>query len=108
MRYEVLIADKAERDLESIHEYIVATDSREHADRVLDDLLNVVEKLERLPDRGTYPRELVALGYRQYRQILFKPWRLIYRVAGNRVYVHLIADGRRDMRTLLAQRLLGA
>jgi plasmid stabilization system protein ParE len=27
---------------------------------------------------------------------------------GKRVYVYLIADGRRDMQTMLAQRLLGA
>jgi toxin ParE1/3/4 len=32
---------------------------------------------------------------------------VIYRVFGDRVFIHLIADGRRDMQTLLARRLLG-
>jgi toxin ParE1/3/4 len=43
-----------------------------------------------------------------YRQISFKPYRIIYRIADRHVIVYLIADGRRDMRTLLARRLLGA
>jgi toxin ParE1/3/4 len=39
---------------------------------------------------------------------VFKPWRVVYRVIGDRVVVYLIVDGRRDMQTVLARRLLGA
>lgn len=108
MHYEVLLADKAERDLETIRDYIAETDSSASADRVLDVLLEVVTTLERFPERGSHPRELLALGHVEYRQIVRKPWRFFYRAAGKRVYIVLIADGRRDMRSLLAQRLLGA
>jgi len=41
-------------------------------------------------------------------QLSYKPYRIIYRVVANRVYIYLIADGRRDFQTLLAQRLLRA
>ncbi len=58
------------------------------------------------PQRGTYPGELLDLGIREYREIFFKPYRIIYRVMRNNVYVLLIADGRRDMQTLLQRRLL--
>ena len=58
--------------------------------------------------RSAHPRELLALGIREYRQTFFKPYRVIYRASGRRVYVYLIADGRRDMQTLLARRLFGA
>lgn len=108
MRYQVLLTDRAERDLESIRDYIAESGSPANADRVLDAVLDVVETLERFPERGSHPRELLALGYEEYRQIIHKPWRIFYRIIGNRVYIALIADGRRDMRTLLAQRLLGA
>ncbi|HDR16533.1 MAG TPA: hypothetical protein ENN79_13840, partial [Desulfobacteraceae bacterium] len=54
----------------------------------------------------TYPKELLALGIREYREIFFKPYRIIYRVMDKNVYVLLIADGRRDMQTLLQRRLL--
>ena len=34
--------------------------------------------------------------------------RHIYRVTGKQVFIYLIADGRRDMQSLLTGRLLGA
>jgi toxin ParE1/3/4 len=108
MRYEVLLTASAERDLASICAYISATDSPASADRILDLLLGMVETLEQFPERGSHPREALALGYREYRQIVHKPWRICYSAVQRRVYIALIADGRRDMRTLLSQRLLGA
>ena len=41
----------------------------------------------------------------KYREIFFKPYRIIYRVMEDNVYVLVIADGRRDMQTLLQRRL---
>jgi toxin ParE1/3/4 len=105
-RDQVLLTRDAERDLESIHDYIAEFDSVANANHVLDRLTQVVESLSRMPERGSYPRELVALGIKAYRQVFFKPYRLIYFVTDDRVIVHLIADGRRDMQSLLARRLL--
>jgi len=106
MTYKVLLTAGAERDLESLHDYIVHHDSQAAADRVLDRLLKVADDLVVFPERGSHPRELLALGIRDYRQVFFKPYRLIYRIIRTEVVVYLIADGRRDMQTLLAQRLL--
>jgi toxin ParE1/3/4 len=69
--------------------------------------MDVVENLSRLPERGSYPKELVSLGIKEYRQTFFKPYRVIYRVADNKVIIYLIVDGRRDMQAVLARRLLG-
>lgn len=107
MRYEARLTPDAERDLEAIHGYIVEADSTAAANRVLDRLMAAVATLETHPQRGSRPRELTALGFDSYRQTVLKPWRVIYRVIGQQVFIYLIADGRRDMRTLLAQRLLG-
>ena len=46
------------------------------------------------------------LGIREYREIFFKPYRMIYRIADGTIYVLLFADGRRDMQALLQRRLL--
>src|SRR4030095_11853482 len=54
------------------------------------------------------PKELIALGIKEYRQTSFKPCRVIYRVTGSQVVIYLIADGRRDMLSVLARTLLGA
>jgi toxin ParE1/3/4 len=106
--FEVLLAEGAEQDLEAIHDYICEFDCIASADDVLDQLMKVVESLSRFPERGSYPKELVSLGIKEYRQTSFKPYRVIYRVLDKRVVIYLIADGRRDMQSLLARRLLGA
>jgi toxin ParE1/3/4 len=107
-RYTVLLTQGAEQDLESIHDYIAEFDCVANANHVLDQLMEVVEELTQFPERGSYPKELVALGIKGYRQTAFKPYRVIYRVAGNQVVIYLIVDGRRDMPSVLARRLLGA
>ena len=105
-RYEVLLTAGAERDLEAIYDYIAEFDSAARADHVLERLLRVAQSLSMFPQRGAHPRELLALGIREYRQIPFKPYRVIYRVIGPQVVFYVIADGRRNMQSLLARRLL--
>jgi toxin ParE1/3/4 len=107
-RYEVALPQGAEQDLESIHDYMAEFDSVANANHVLDRLMEVVEGLAQFPERGSYPKELVALGIKEYRQTAFRPYRVIYRAMGSRVVIYLIVDGRRDMQSVLARRLLGA
>jgi toxin ParE1/3/4 len=106
-RYEVLLTEDAQRDIEDIHRFVAETDSPAQADRVLDRLVELAESLSVFPERGAFPRELEPLGMRDFRQVFFKPYRVIYRTCDRRVYIYLIADGRRDMQPLLARRLLG-
>lgn len=106
--YEVLLTRGAEQDLEAIYDRIAASDSVASANHVLDQLMETVASLSQFPERGSHPKELLALGIREYRQTSFKPYRVIYRVFGKQVIIYLIADGRRDMQSLLARRLLGA
>ena len=108
MSYEVLLTAGAEQDLEHIYDYIAESDSPAKADYVLTRLLEAADRLAAFPLRGAHPRELQALGIREYRQTFFKPYRLIYRVIGRQVFVYVVADGRRDMQSLLQRRLLGA
>ena len=107
-KFEVLLTQGAEQDLEAIHDYISEFDCVANANHVLDQLMRVAESLSRFPERGGYPKELVALGIKEYRQKFFKPYRVIYRIAGSQVVIYLIADGRRDMQSVLTKRLLGA
>lgn len=102
----MLLTEDAERDLDEIHGYIFDHDSLEAADYALDRIVVTLESLSELPRRGNHPDELLALGIREYREVFFKPYRMIYRVIGSQVFVYLIADGRRDMQSLLQRRLL--
>lgn len=106
-KFQVMLTEGAEQDLESIYDYIAEYDCVENANHVLDQLMEVVDSLSRFPERGAYPNELVSLGIKEYRQLLFKPYRVIYRTLGDQVIVYLIADSRRDMQSILSRRLLG-
>jgi toxin ParE1/3/4 len=108
MRFAVLLTNDAARDLDEIYTFIVGHDSSQKADFVLAQIEKVFSRLSEFPERGAYPKELLALGIREYREIFFKPYRIIYRVMNNIVYVLLIVDGRRDMQSLLQRRLLNA
>ena len=107
-KFQVLLTEGAEQDLEAIHDYISEFDCVANANHVLDELTRVVESLSEFPERGSYPKELTGLGIKEYRQTFFKPYRVIYRATGSQVIIYLIADGRRDMQSVLARRLLGA
>jgi toxin ParE1/3/4 len=107
MTYQVVLTDDAERDLEDIVTYIAKHDSPQSAEHVLRRIVGIADGLTGEPTRGSRPQELRELGDQEYRQVFFKPYRLIYRVVEQQVVIYLIADGRRDMQTLLARRLLG-
>lgn len=108
MRRRVLLTEDAEQDLDDLYQWIAEHDSPANADHVLDRLLQTANSIAAHPERGSPPRELLALGIREFRQVFFKPYRVIYRVTDQQVIVYVIADGRRDMQSLLARRLLGA
>jgi len=102
----VLLTAGAERDLADLHDFVARQDGAARADALLDGLQSALAKLADFPERGEYPPELLALGIKQFRQIHHKPYRMIYQVAADAVIVLVVADGRRDMQTLLQRRLL--
>lgn len=108
MSYQVFLTDDATYDLEDLYDYIESHDAPEKADDVLDKIEETFSSLADNPERGTYPNELLAVGLREYRELYFKPYRIIYRSIAKHVYVMVIADGRRDMQSLLQRRLLQA
>lgn len=108
MTFQIFLTDDASRDLEELYDYIASHDSARKANHVLDHIQKTFWSLAENPERGAYPRELLAIGLREYREVFFKPYRIIYRVMAENVYVMVIADGRRDMQTLLQWRLLQA
>lgn len=106
MSFKVMLTADAVTDLNELYDYIESNDSPEKADYVLGQIEQVFSTLSESPERGAYPKELLILGIREYREIFFKPYRIIYRVISRVVYIYLIVDGRRDMQSLLQRRML--
>lgn len=107
MAYTVFLTDDATFDLYGIYDYIAHHDTPGKADYVITQIETAFGSLSESPERGAYPKELLKIGIREFREIFFKPYRVIYKISDDRIYVLLITDGRRDMQTLLQQRLLG-
>ncbi|TFG41715.1 MAG: type II toxin-antitoxin system RelE/ParE family toxin [Syntrophobacterales bacterium] len=108
MPFKVLLTNDAARDLDELYDHIALHDAPRQAGYVLEQIEKAFSKLSEFPERGAYPKELLVLGIREYREIFFKPYRIIYRTMDKNVYVLLIVDGRRDMQSLLQRRLLDA
>ena len=105
-RYRVRLAEDAEQDLVDIHRFVASHDSAEKAAYVLDQLESICSCLAELPERGHVPAELDRVGVSNFREAHFKPYRVIYEVIKQDVFIHCVLDGRRDMQSLLERRLL--
>ena len=105
-KYRVRIVREAEEDLAELVDHIAQHDSVERANYVLEKLLTVCERVEQHPERGHFLPELRSLGIKTYREVHFKPYRIIYEVISREVFILLIVDGRRSLQTILERRLL--
>jgi len=108
MALAVLLTADAADDLEELYDHIALNDTPQKADYVLEQVERAFSRLSEFPERGAYPKELLAIGIREYREVFFKPCRILYRIIDRNVYVLLVGDGRRDMQALLQRRLIGA
>jgi toxin ParE1/3/4 len=106
MTYEVEIALSARRDLQQLRLYLLETVSPRHARKTLIRIRDGLTTLSTCPDRGSRPKELLDLGATDYRQLIVQPYRIVYRIEDRRVLIFVVADGRRDMQSLLTKRLL--
>jgi len=112
---KVALTRSAENDLRGIwtrRRLQRGNDGRDGADALLEELVALIERLGAHPRKGPVPSELEALGISTYRQLSHARFRIIYSIErvseAEAVVVHIVADARRDFRTLLAERLLGA
>jgi len=101
----IVITREAELDLEGIVTYIAQKESTDRANHVFTELENLILSLEVNAERGHYPEKLKRQGIKDYKEVNYKPYRIIYEVIGLLVIVHICADGRRDFTSLLESRL---
>jgi addiction module RelE/StbE family toxin len=103
--FRVVWTETATRDLESLLSYI-AREASINAGRVLDQLRSKAESLTSVPERGRLVPELLRHGLAVWRELIVKPYRLLYRIDGHTVYVLAVLDARRDLEDVLLERLL--
>jgi toxin ParE1/3/4 len=106
MKYGVYIISDAEEDIINLYNYIAISDSVDKAEQLLHKIQYTCSSLAELPNRGHIPPELERIGVIEYREIHFKPYRIIYQVVESNVYIHCILDGRKELQELLEKRII--
>ena len=104
-RYQVRWSVASVGDLEEIVSFI-AKDSPANARRLLTRLRQRATSLETSPERGRVVPELAFFGIRVFRELIVKPYRILYRVRADSVLVLALFDARRDLETILLERLV--
>lgn len=110
---QIRITGGAERDLTGIYKRRLVqrgAEGADGADVLLEKLVAAIESLAEFTNRGPIAPELATLGIHDFHQLAHLPYRIIYllqeRDGGSQVTVMIVADSRRDFRTLLEERLL--
>ena len=104
--YDVRWSETSENDLMTIVQYI-ADDSPHQAYEIFKEIKKRSSSLRAFPDRGRIVPELLEQGLIQYRELIIAPWRIIYRVSEDKVYVLSVLDSRQNVEDILLRRLTG-
>ncbi|MDZ7623800.1 MAG: type II toxin-antitoxin system RelE/ParE family toxin [Ignavibacteriaceae bacterium] len=106
MRFKVNFINDAEEDLLDIYKYVYLNDSEDNAEKLYDNLYKKCLTLQVFPKRGRILPELKLLEIVDFLEIFYKPYRIIYQIIQDQVFIHCILDGRREVQKLLQERLL--
>ncbi len=106
MKFKVNFVFDAEEDLFEIYKYIYLNDSEDNAEKLYIKLYEKCKTLQNYAHRGHKVPELVQVGINEFLEIHYKPYRIIYNIVKDEVFIHCILDGKRELQKLLQERLI--
>lgn len=106
MNYTVVLAPEARDDLIQIYQYVAENDSVINADKLLEKIEKRCMSLGSNPQHGHVVPELERLYVNEFRENHCKPYRIIFRLVDENVYIYAVLDGRRELQDFLEMRLL--
>lgn len=108
MSVQVVFLSAAEQDLKELKVYIVKNFGMNTWQASYSKIKETVTALKAFPLGGKIPEEIESLHLTQFRQVLSGMNRIIYEVRQETIYIHIVCDVRKDMKSLLTRRLLRA
>lgn len=103
--YQLKWTTNAKNDLLNIVAYI-KEESPGNANDVYQKIREKANASNFFPLKGRVVPELQKEGITLYREIIAAPWRIIYKVGNDTVYIMAILDSRQNVEELLLQKLL--
>lgn len=106
LKYKINFTSSAECDLFEIYKYVFINDSEHSAEKIFNKLYQKCLTLKQNSLRDHIPPELKLIDIGDFLEIHSKPYRIIYQILGEEIFIHCILDGRRELSFLLKERLL--
>lgn len=106
MDYKVFFLHQAELDLKELKDYLLKNFSNRFWQSTYKKIKETINNIKGFPEVGCIPPELENLNLYQYRQVISGMNRIIYEIKKEMIYIHIICDVRREMKSLLSRRLL--
>jgi toxin ParE1/3/4 len=106
MKYNVFWTQTAQNDLSSIYNYLLLHESENIALDVFERIKKKTLSLSTFPTRGRQIPELSFQNIEGYRELIDSPWRIIYKISEQNVYIVSVIDGRRSFENTLLGRIL--
>ncbi|OPX91428.1 type II toxin-antitoxin system RelE/ParE family toxin [Pelotomaculum sp. PtaB.Bin117] len=103
--YHVFWTQTAQQDLKRIIDYIAA-DSEDRAKKNYRAIRQKAADLQSMPQRGRIVPELKYFSILTYRELISPPWRIIYKLENDKVWVLAVIDGRRNFEDILLDRFI--
>ncbi len=104
-KYTVYWTNIAQDDLIEIIKYI-SLDSLNTAEEIFEKIKKQTIKLENFPERGRTVPELDFHNISNYRELIITPWRIVYRIEEQKVYILSMIDSRRNFEDIILRRLI--
>ena len=96
----------AEQDLTEIINFLLNKKEALTAKRIYKGIKNAILSLKNFPQKGRIAPDLQEFNIIIYREIIFKNWRIFYKIQDNQIFIMGIIDGRRNVSDLLLHRFL--
>ena len=105
-KLKLLILDEAQEDTKDLRRYILKSFGAGTWKQTSAELTVTFGSIRQFPQSGYVPTELADFGGLNFPEALSGQNRIIYEVRDDTIYIHVVTDTRRDLRTLLQKRLL--
>lgn len=106
MSVQVVFLKSAEHDLKELKGYMVKNFGKDAWQASYARIKVAVNAIRTFPLGGNVPEELERLNLTQYRQLIAGMNRIIHEVRQEIIYIHIVCDTRKDMKSMLARRFV--
>ena len=102
----IIWTEDAAEDLIDIVAFQKAKYGSDRARKVYDSIQNAIHSISNFAQKGRVVPELVTLGITSYNEVIHSPWRILYKISNDSIYITSLIDGRRNVEEILYKKVI--